>query len=173
MPLLSLPDELLLCLSENLESEKDIYAFAQASQRLYCVLNSLMYRYNIQNSKGSALLWASRRGQETTVWKFLGADVDMQGRTYGSALRAASFEGHEAIVRLLLEKGADVNAQGGNFDNALQAASYRGHEAIVMLLLKKDADVNAQGGKFGSAFQAASHRGHEAIMRLLLEKGAC
>ena len=33
--------------------------------------------------------------------------------------------GHEAVVRLLLEKGAEVNAQGGQYGNALQAASYR------------------------------------------------
>ena len=32
---------------------------------------------------------------------------------YGSALQAASNGGHEAIVRLLLQKDADVNAQGG------------------------------------------------------------
>jgi ankyrin repeat protein len=32
---------------------------------------------------------------------------------YGNALQAASSGGHEAIVKLLLEKGADVNAQGG------------------------------------------------------------
>ena len=49
-------------------------------------------------------------------------------------------DGHEAVVRLLLEKGADVNAQGGQYGNALQAASYRGHEAVVRLLLKSGAE---------------------------------
>jgi ankyrin repeat protein len=44
---------------------------------------------------------------------------------YGNALQAASLQGHEAIVKLLLEKGADVNAQGGHYGNALQAASIR------------------------------------------------
>ncbi|KAF2726638.1 hypothetical protein EJ04DRAFT_176232, partial [Polyplosphaeria fusca] len=46
----------------------------------------------------------------------------------------ASFRGHEAVVKVLLDKGPDVNAQGGYFGNALQMASYRGHEAVVKLL---------------------------------------
>jgi ankyrin repeat protein len=37
--------------------------------------------------------------------------------------RQHQIRGHEAIVKLLLEKGADVNAQGGLYGNALQAAS--------------------------------------------------
>ncbi|KAM7182918.1 Ankyrin repeat-containing domain protein [Rhypophila sp. PSN 637] len=108
-----------------------------------------------------------------------GADVNAQGGKYGNALQAASERGHEAIVRLLLEKGADVNekgadvnAQGSFYGNALQAASKRGHEVIVRLLLEKGADVNAQGGFYGNALHAASKRGHEAVVRLLLEKGA-
>ncbi|KAF8817312.1 hypothetical protein BYT27DRAFT_6865538, partial [Phlegmacium glaucopus] len=62
----------------------------------------------------------------------------------GSALQAASSEGHEAIVKLLLEKGANVNAQEGEeFGSALRAASSRGHEAIVKLLLEHGAEMSA------------------------------
>jgi hypothetical protein len=35
-----------------------------------------------------------------------GADVDAQGVAYGNALKAASVQGHETIVVLLLEKRA-------------------------------------------------------------------
>ncbi|KAK4220982.1 ankyrin repeat-containing domain protein, partial [Podospora fimiseda] len=62
-----------------------------------------------------------------------------------NALQAASSEGHQEIVKLLLDKGADVNAQGGFYGNALQAASSEGHQQIVKLLLDKGADVNAHG----------------------------
>ncbi|KAB5513458.1 nucleoside phosphorylase domain-containing protein [Coniochaeta sp. 2T2.1] len=79
------------------------------------------------------------------------ADVDTQRREYGTALLAASEEGHEEIVEMLLEKGADVNTQGGDYGTALQAASAGGHEEIVVMLLEKGADVNTQGGDYGTA----------------------
>jgi ankyrin repeat protein len=68
-----------------------------------------------------------------------GADVNAQGERYGNALQAASFGGHQEIVKLLLNKEADVNAQGGLYGNALQAASLGGHQEIVKLLQRRAA----------------------------------
>jgi ankyrin repeat protein len=34
-----------------------------------------------------------------------GADVNAQGGRYGNALYAASYNGHEAVVKLLRDKG--------------------------------------------------------------------
>lgn len=56
MPLLHLPNELLSRCSEYLESESDINAFAQSNSRLYCLLNSYLYRRNVQQSESSALI---------------------------------------------------------------------------------------------------------------------
>jgi hypothetical protein len=80
--------------------------------------------------------------------------------------------GHEAVVKMLLNKGAEINAQGGRYGNALQAASSRGHEAVVKMLLNKGAEVNAQGGYYGDALQAASARRYREIVKLLVDKGA-
>ncbi|KAH6884132.1 hypothetical protein B0T10DRAFT_518181, partial [Thelonectria olida] len=99
------------------------------------------------------------------------ADVNAEGGEYGSALQAASAEGHDKTVQLLLEKGAVINAEGGRFGSAIQAASYGGHDKIVQLLLEKGADVTAEGGEYGSALQAASAEGHDKTIQLLLEKG--
>ena len=74
-----------------------------------------------------------------------GADVNAQGRCYGSALEAASFGDHKAVVKLLLEKGADVNAEGGHYGTALQAASDGGYAAE---------DFRKSGG----CLRACSHR---------------
>ncbi|KAJ7017378.1 ankyrin repeat domain-containing protein [Mycena alexandri] len=101
-----------------------------------------------------------------------GANVNVQGGEYDSALQAASYNGHENIVQLLIEHGANVNAQGGEYDSALQAASYNGHENIVQLLIEHGANVNAQGGEYDSALQAASYMGHKNIVQLLIEHGA-
>ena len=89
--------------------------------------------------------------------------VNAQGGHCGTALQAASARGHEAVVRMLLEKDANVNAQGGEYGNVLYVASAGCHEAVVRLLLEKDANLHAQGGLYGSALQAASAGGHEAV----------
>ncbi len=98
--------------------------------------------------------------------------VNAQGGFYGNALQAASREGHEKTVELLLDKGADVNAQDGDYGNALQAASHKGNEKVVQLLLDKGADINIQGGYYGNVLEAASIGGNKEVIQLLLDNGA-
>jgi len=87
-------------------------------------------------------------------------------------LLIAAEEGHDQLIRLLLDRGAEVNAQGGAFGNALQAASRGGHEKVIQVLLDRGAKVNAQGGLYDNALQAASAHGHEQIVQVLLDRGA-
>ena len=122
--------------------------------------------------------------------------INAEGGGLGNALQAASYSGHDHVIRLLLDRGANVNAQGGCFGNALQAACYRGHDHVVHLLLDKGANVNAHGksyrnslerllfnrqkganvnakaNTFGNALEAASLQGHTQIVQMLLERGA-
>ncbi|KAL4941531.1 hypothetical protein BDV06DRAFT_179665 [Aspergillus oleicola] len=91
--------------------------------------------------------------------------INTKGGWLGNALQAASFEGHENVVQILLAQGAEVNAQGGRYSNALQAASSGGHEEVVQILLARGAEVNAQGGRYSNALQAASYGGHENVVR--------
>ncbi|KAJ7028112.1 ankyrin repeat domain-containing protein [Mycena alexandri] len=100
-----------------------------------------------------------------------GANVNVQGEVYISALQAASLSGHVNIVQLLIEYGANVNVQGGFWGSALQAVSSNGHENIVQLLIDHGANVNVQGGYYGSALLAASYNGHGNIVQLLIEQG--
>jgi len=68
---------------------------------------------------------SSETGDIEAVRALLNTEVDINAQgdeTYGNPLQVASFWGHEAVVRLLLEKGAEVNAQGGECGNALYAA---------------------------------------------------
>lgn len=82
-------------------------------------------------------------------------------------MQAACYEGHETIIRLLIDNHADVNAQGGYFGTALQAASAEGHIDIVLLLFENHANVNARGGYFGTAQMAAYAEGHEKVATFL------
>jgi ankyrin repeat domain-containing protein 50 len=98
--------------------------------------------------------------------------VNAQGGAYGNALQAASFKGHDKIVRMLIDAGADVNAQDGHGNNALQEASSRDHDKVVRMLIDAGADVNAQDGHGNNALQAASSRDHDKVVRMLIDAGA-
>jgi ankyrin repeat protein len=115
MPLLNLPNELLQNISENLESERDINVIAQANCRLYCLLDSYLYRYNVQQSGSSALLWAARHGQEVTARKLLREKANIQDTNNDDQTPLLL-----AVEKGLIDKGANVNAQGEHYGNALQ-----------------------------------------------------
>ncbi|KAG9259042.1 uncharacterized protein F5Z01DRAFT_678895 [Emericellopsis atlantica] len=92
-----------------------------------------------------------------------------------SPLQRACSAGHEAGVRLLLDRGADPNVFGEHADTALEASCTRGDQAIIQLLLKHGAQVSPPGGSAGFALHAACERGYTAIqgiVQLLLDYGA-
>jgi ankyrin repeat protein len=103
-----------------------------------------------------------------------GAEVNecSAGDEYETAIKAASFSGHEKIVQLLIGKGANVNAKGGMYGTALHEAAGRGSENIVQFLLDNGSDINAQGGEYGNAIQAAVANNQTNIAHLLLLRGA-
>ncbi|GAM44151.1 NACHT and Ankyrin domain protein [Talaromyces pinophilus] len=103
----------------------------------------------------------------------LNKSVDKKDARGWTALYWASSKGHEAVVRLLIERGANVRVKDKLGLTALYQASSSGHEAVVKLLLDHGADVNATSAYKGwtALFEAASN-GHEAVVRLLLDRGA-
>ena len=57
---------------------------------------------------------------------------------------ATAANGHEAVVKLLLEKGAELEAKDSDGRTPLRRAAENGHEAVVKLLLEKDAELEAK-----------------------------
>lgn len=95
--------------------------------------------------------------------------IDAEAGDYGNALQVASFEGHDQIVHILLDRGANVNATGG-WGNALQLASTQGHFQVVQTLLDRGAKVK---GKLGEeAVRCASRNHHDEVVQMLLDNGA-
>ncbi|KAL6835271.1 putative kinesin [Trichoderma camerunense] len=99
--------------------------------------------------------------------------TDGLGRT---ALSWASGNGHEAIVRLLLQNNANANAADKfRHDSGRTALSYaagNGHQAIAELLLQKDASIDTTDHSYGTALSYAAGNGYQAIVELLLQRGA-
>ncbi|RWA09407.1 hypothetical protein EKO27_g5694 [Xylaria grammica] len=89
-------------------------------------------------------------------------------------LLISSYYGHDAVVRLLLEKGPDLESKDNEYGQTpLLWAARNGHEAVVKLLVEKGADLDSKDDLFGrTPLLWAAENGHKAIVRLLLEKEA-
>ena len=157
MPLLDISNELLLCISENLESERDINAFTRTNRRLYYLLNGYLYRHNIQKSGGSALSWVAEHGREATAQRLLeeGANIQVKTVNVSRALLTAAMMGHKAMVKLLLDAKADINTTDSYRRTALYSAAMNGHVAVVKLLLEAKANINV----------GAAGKGRHCILR--------
>lgn len=103
-----------------------------------------------------------------------GADPNIVGGEYGTALLAACENGSLEIVSELLLAGATINIHPTNnrYGTALTAASASGNIDLVSLLLGRGADVNLEGGHHGFPILAASWSADHSIVDLLLQHGA-
>ena len=63
-----------------------------------------------------------------------GADKNAKDKYKNTALMIAAGNGHEEVVKLLLEKGADINAENRDGKNALMFAAENRHKEIVELI---------------------------------------
>ncbi|OQO04946.1 hypothetical protein B0A48_07964 [Cryoendolithus antarcticus] len=99
-------------------------------------------------------------------------DVDSPSAQYGTALQAAAYQGHVAIVNLLLDAGARPDAKGGEYGSALIAAVVQDHPSIVKTLLREGADVFTPGGRYINALYQAVDFDNLPVAHMLLEKGA-
>ncbi|KAH8800858.1 heterokaryon incompatibility protein-domain-containing protein [Xylogone sp. PMI_703] len=99
------------------------------------------------------------------------ADVNSEDYDSQILLLWAAGNGHEAIVKLLLERGAEPKAKDENGQTSLSWAAENGHEVIVKLLLEKGAEPKAKDENGQTPLSWATRNGHEAIVKLLLEKG--
>lgn len=108
MALLKLPDELLDSIVKDLASDyhshPDLHALTRTSRRLYSIANSRLYIHNAKYKGSSALLWASKRGQERTARLALdyGASVHAKAWGHHTPLLLAAKYGYLAIVKLIL-----------------------------------------------------------------------
>lgn len=95
-----------------------------------------------------AATWGSAHATEL-VLKAIPYDLkecEFEGYDYRTrALKDASGEGHEEVVKLLLLAGARVNNDGDKGISALQRAANAHHEGVVRLLLEAGSRVSLPG----------------------------
>jgi hypothetical protein len=84
----------------------------------------------------------------------------------------ASQEGHEDVVKLLLEHDCEVNKRNDERMSALMLSSQRGHARIVKMLIKANADVNAVTNQNSTSLMLAVKRQHFEVAKILVAAGA-
>ena len=140
---------------------------------LWFALCALVHAQNIAASP--ALCTAASLGQTEEVKQLLaiGADIeDKAGEQEATPLHHAAAGGHEAAVRLLLERGAEKSSKTTVGETPLHLAVFNGHEAVSRLLIERGADVSSKTNEGATPLYFAASEGFEEVIRLLLEHGA-
>jgi tetratricopeptide (TPR) repeat protein len=86
-----------------------------------------------------------------------------------TALIVAAYNGHDEIVKLLLENNANVDVMEVDGEPVLIIAARKGHEGVVRILLESGANVEARDGLGETALMLAAMNGYEHIVRLLVD----
>ena len=80
--------------------------------------------------------------------------------------------GHEAAVRLLIDKSVSVEAKDNSGRTPLSWAAGKGHEAVVRLLINEGAGIELEDNSGRTPLSWAAGKGYEAVVRLLIDEGA-
>ncbi|KAK4860678.1 hypothetical protein LT330_004409 [Penicillium expansum] len=189
IPLLRLPNELLLLISTKLESEEDLSHLLQANRRLYDLLLPRLYQQNVKLWKSEGLANCAATGNERGVRHFLywGAYVDVQVL---STIRKKTDRFIPPMSLHTMFSGRRPTSQARNpfmvpprallkveSQTPLSIAAHAGHDDIVRLLLEHGAQLNDCVGKEiwtgpNNPAVGALLAGHESVFRILLEWGA-
>lgn len=120
----------------------------------------------------------AERGYERVVLTFLQsgaaieAEDDLQGNT---ALQVSAWNGHIAVVEILLQQAAEIDSRGSTDAAPLMMAASKGETDVVRLLLEWGAELGAASANSVSGSTAvaqALYGQHTATARVLLERGA-
>lgn len=115
---------------------------------------------------------ANEKLREREFWNSATGDTSLY--TDGTPLFIASQEGHEKVVKLLLDNSnVDVNKATEDGATPLFIACCNGHEKVAKLLLEHpNIEVDKARHNGCTPLHAACQNGHEKIVKLLLSKPA-
>lgn len=119
---------------------------------------------------------AARVGNLYLIEQFLSSersvvDIDCKtGPKQQSAVSAASENGHEDVVRLLVSHHCNIHTRSNIGSTPLLLASWYGHMVVVRVLLAAGADPDVPNKNHHTAITSAFDKGHLEIVDLLISE---
>jgi ankyrin repeat protein len=177
MPLLDLPNELLLAIAKPLDSQRDINALVQTNRHFYNILNSCLYAHNVKYHRGFALEWSATNGVLESAKKSIQQGAQIQIGDSSQPLLNAANNGHANMVAYLISLGANLQSEerGAIKRTPIQWAILHNHPEVVTVLIEKGIDPDEKDKKGQSLLHLAakvSTRNNEDVTRVLIAKGA-
>jgi ankyrin repeat protein len=177
MPFLSLPTEIILLVSNQLRSNQDFLELLLVNHLLHDLLIGQLYRRDICDTGGLALLFYANWGYDSAARHMLAAGVpaDIRGPPWDTrtALLLAISRHHTAIVKDLLDYGADPNFRDNIKHGPLETAILNDcGEDIIEMLLDYGADINLKGYSGRTPLFTAVIASKSVRVPLLLARGA-
>lgn len=132
-------------------------------------------KVNVPDLEGYTVLHHAASGGHIEICQFLlwSKKVDMNARSKLSCtpLISAAKNGHEEVVKMLLERGADFEAKDDKSRTPIWWAAEKSHDGVVKLLLEKGADFEVRDSRGETPLLLAIEKGHGIVVELLLERG--
>jgi ankyrin repeat protein len=151
MPLLDLPNEILLSIAECLEYSWDVNCLVRVNQHTYTLLSPYLYRHDLQYTPISTLDCGVTLGWDIIVRKLM--DKKVLPREYDKhylqkKMAVAAKNGHLQVLSLFMESWTRLHRlpfrRAPNISiylgSALLQAVTSGHDTIALLLLSYGAD---------------------------------
>lgn len=187
MPLLELPNEVLLLIAESLVEFRDLYALLRTNRRLAVLLANTLYRLAGRSGLDFgivALLWAAASRNEPMLRVVLSVSspritikaqhgqvlcaVSRPDISISSASNVGRVLAECTTIRVRVKKGRRTSCERP----ALHWAAGTGNRALIRLLLDRGADVHARDRYGHTALHCAAAMNRETAVELLLRRGA-
>ncbi|KAJ5219068.1 uncharacterized protein N7498_001167 [Penicillium cinerascens] len=192
MFILTVSNEVILLIGQQLQSQQDIYALVQVSRRFYHLLKPLLYRHNFHHQNGAGILQAAKLGSIPAVAQFIKEGYLVRDRPIHEEehppepefppwapcscrlehpiFRAAEYR-HSELVKYLLNRGSGLDFENNLGETPIHLAAKNGFLSVIKVLLNRSMSTLLMDNdtKFTFApIKEAALRGQTHVVEYLL-----